>query len=322
VAGWIYALYPQSVLLGASQMREPFLMGAIALATWAVLMLPQQKKASLTVLAGSLAWMFLISSRIAIAAGGVLVVWLVLEQAFRLPPRLQRWSWVMLVLGGIIIALGSWEWLRMSGGWDIKLLKEGSGMIDKRLGELPLVLQLPFVIVYGIAQPVLPAAIADVTLPLRQTISILWAVGWYALAPMLLFALFAVWRAQPEADRRALAWLAISALLWTIISSARGGGDQWDNPRYRTLFLPWMGLLAGWAWQWARQQHNRWLVRVYAVGLVFIAAFTLWYLGRYAHWFGGLYFWYIVVAVVLLSIAIIGGGWWRDHSLTRQREKL
>ncbi|HWQ04875.1 MAG TPA: hypothetical protein VN452_05930 [Longilinea sp.] len=322
VAGWIYALYPQSVLLGASQMREPFLMGSIALASWAVIRFSKMKVVPLVVLAVSLAWMALLSSRIAIAAGGVLLIWLALDWMNKMPPRWQRWSWLVFGLAGILIVAGSWEWLRWSGDWDIKLLQMGSGMIDKRLDELPAALRLPFIIAYGIAQPVLPAALADAALPLRQAISILWAIGWYALAPLLVFALFTVWRAQAESDRRALVWLALSTLLWTVISSARGGGDQWDNPRYRTLFLPWMGLLAGWSWQWARKQHNQWLGRVYAVAMVFIAAFTLWYLSRYAHWFGGLPFWGVVVGVVIISVAIFGGGWWRDRSLTRHREKL
>ena len=195
-------------------------------------------------------------------------------------------------------------------------------MVDKRLGELPEVLRLPFVLAYGVAQPVLPAAVADVTIPLRQAISILWAVGWYALAPLLLFALFAVWRARPTAERLVLVWLALAALLWTLLSALRGGGDQWDNPRYRTIFLPWMGLLAGWAWQWARERGNPWLGRVYALAAVFIGGFMLWYLGRYAGWFGGLPFWNVVVGVVLISAAIVAAGWWRDRSLTRRREKL
>lgn len=322
VAGWIYALYPQSLLLGASQMREPFLMGALALATWAVVRLTGKKWIAIGVLAALLAGAAMISWRIALAGSGVLLAWLVLEQAKRLGPRLQRWGWLALILAGVVIVFASWEWLTASGAWDIKLLQAGSGMVDKRLDELPEVLRLPFILAYGVAQPVLPAAVADATIPLRQTISILWAIGWYALAPLLLFALFAVWRAQPPAERLVLAWLALAALLWTLISALRGGADQWDNPRYRTIFLPWMGLLAGWAWQRAREQRTPWLGRVYALALVFIGGFTLWYLGRYAHWFGGLPFWSVVVGVMALGAAIIAVGWWRDRSLTHRREKL
>ena len=323
VAGWIYVLYPQSVLLGAAQMREPFLMGALALATWAVVRLPERKWTAAGVLAASLAGAALVSWRIALAGGGVLLVWLALDQLKRVEPRVQRWSWVALLLAaGALIAFALREWLSASGAWDIKLLQEGSGMVDKRLGELPEALRLPFILAYGVAQPVLPAAVADVTIPLRQAISILWAVGWYALAPLLLFALFAVWRARPTAERLVLVWLALAALLWTLLSALRGGGDQWDNPRYRTIFLPWMGLLAGWAWQWARERGNPWLGRVYALAAVFIGGFMLWYLGRYAGWFGGLPFWNVVVGVVLISAAIVAAGWWRDRSLTRRREKL
>lgn len=318
-AGWIYALYPQSVLLGASQMREPFLMGLFATATWAVVKIPERRRAAWLVLSGSLAAAALINWRIALAGFGVLLVWVALDLFKNASPRVQRWSWLALILGGGLVALASWQWLGASGAWDIKLLQEGSGMVDRRLEELPAALRLPFVIAYGVAQPVLPAALVDATLPLRQTISILWAVGWYALAPALLFALFAVWRAQPPAERRVLAWLALAALFWTLLSALRGGGDQWDNPRYRTIFLPWMGLLAGWAWQWARERRNPWLGRVYALAAVFIAGFTLWYLGRYARWFGGLPFWYVVAGVVLLSAAILIGGWARDRSLTRSR---
>ena len=83
-----------------------------------------------------------------------------------------------------------------------------------------------------------------------------------------------------------------------------------------------MGLLAGWAWQWARERGNLWLGRVYALAAVFIGGFTLWYLGRYARWFGGLPFWYVVAGVVLLGAAIVAAGWWRDRSLTHRREKL
>jgi len=36
IAAWIFALYPQAIVLSASQMREPFLFGLTAVAFWAV----------------------------------------------------------------------------------------------------------------------------------------------------------------------------------------------------------------------------------------------------------------------------------------------
>ena len=37
LAGWFYTLYPEGMLLGSSQMREPFLVGFFSLGLWAVL---------------------------------------------------------------------------------------------------------------------------------------------------------------------------------------------------------------------------------------------------------------------------------------------
>jgi hypothetical protein len=36
-AGWVFALYPDGIMLGSSQMREPFLIGLACIAFWAVL---------------------------------------------------------------------------------------------------------------------------------------------------------------------------------------------------------------------------------------------------------------------------------------------
>jgi hypothetical protein len=36
-AAWAFALFPDSVLLGSSQMREPFIIGLGCLAFWAIL---------------------------------------------------------------------------------------------------------------------------------------------------------------------------------------------------------------------------------------------------------------------------------------------
>ena len=38
-----------------------------------------------------------------------------------------------------------------------------------------------------------------------------------------------------------------------MLCSARAGGDQWDNPRYRVLFLPFIAIVTAWGWQWSRR---------------------------------------------------------------------
>jgi hypothetical protein len=66
-----------------------------------------------------------------------------------------------------------------------------------------------------------------------------------------------------------------------LVSAYRGGGDQWDNPRYRVAFVIIQVSLAGWVWVRQRQNPDPWLRRVLVgFGLVF-AWFVPWYLRRY-----------------------------------------
>jgi hypothetical protein len=62
-----------------------------------------------------------------------------------------------------------------------------------------------------------------------------------------------------------LAWSTLACVVWILISSARAGGDQWDNPRYRTIFLPWLALICAWGWDYARRMKNPWLWRILVV---------------------------------------------------------
>jgi hypothetical protein len=90
-----------------------------------------------------------------------------------------------------------------------------------------------------------------------------------------------------------------------IIASARAGGDLWDNPRYRTIFLPWLTFITAWAWKY----RGKWLYRLLIMEGIFIAFFTEWYLARY--YFGSwlrMPFWHILMWVAFLSALIIVDG--------------
>ena len=78
--------------------------------------------------------------------------------------------------------------------------------IVKNLGEG---MRMLFITAYGLAQPVLPAVLV-VTRPRssgKPLASCAPAAG-MPLAPFLLYAMFAAWRARPEKERRMLLWLA------------------------------------------------------------------------------------------------------------------
>ncbi len=284
-AGWIFVLYPDSVLLGASQMREPFLIGLTALAFWATLEWSRLgARRAAVILVAALVGMALFSSRVALPAAGVSVLWLWVEQAApRLQGRYRALGWLGLVVAALVMLGLVWAWLSASSQWDLLLTERGSGRVQLALEELGDSFRVPFIIGYGLTQPVLPAAVADSTLPLWKVISIVRALGWYALAPLLLASLVMVWKVRPSRERNALLLVLGVSLVWILISSARAGGDQWDNPRYRTIFIVWLALLAGWAAVWAREHRDVWLWAFVVVELIFLRYFGEWYFSRYFH---------------------------------------
>ncbi|HSV85712.1 MAG TPA: hypothetical protein VLH85_04000 [Levilinea sp.] len=308
LAAWFLVLYPDGIFFGSSQMREPFLLGLSAIAFWGVVAFTHNRRSALLAMGLTLVGIALISSRVALAVLAVIAVWLFLEQ---LAPRSARWrtlGWALLGAGALAILFVSWEWFHDAARWDLMVKELSSGWVQKIVQETGQVIRLPFMVAYGLAQPVLPAAVAVPAIPLWKTIIILRSLGWYLLAPLLIYAFFTVWKA-PGSDRRVLVWLAALVLAWLVISSARAGGDMTDNPRYRSMFLPWMALLAAWGLRHAWLRRDPWLVRWLVVEGIFLAYFTSWYLSRYYHLWARIPFWSMVVQILVLSGLVLSSGW-------------
>jgi hypothetical protein len=322
IAGWILVLYPESVLLGGSQMREPFLISFGAIAFWAVLNWQRSRRISLWVFASSILGLALFSTRVAVVVFGVMAVWFWLEYGISTWKQSRRvLGWALLGVVSVGLILLSWEWFESSASLDLKMTVLNSGIVQKAIEEAGEGLRIPFVIVYGLTQPVLPAAIAEVALPIWKTVVILRALGWYGLVPLLLFGFWRVWKAQPDNERQILVWMSGFIIIWILLSSARGGGDVWDNPRYRTIFLPWMALLAAWAWQWARENRDAWLARLAVAEGIFLLFFTHWYLSRYLRLWRKLPFWQTVAAIIITTILVFGGSWVWDRVREHRRAK-
>jgi len=314
IAGWVMVVYPEAVLMGASQMREPFLIALFAAAFWGLLFWQERRRLSIVTIVLSLLGMVLISWRMGVVITGMLAVWFgldVLAESAR--PLWRRLGLAGGVLGFLLLFGVSWNWLGQAALWDANLTWKGSGMIQWVIEKLSMNWRIPVVTVYGLAQPVLPATIADPAAVVWKILNILRAAGWYALAPFLLYGIFTVWKAPAGRARRVLLWLAAMVGLWVLLSSARAGGDQWDNPRYRVLLLPWMALLAAWAYGFARERHDPWLGRWLAVEGAFLLLFTNWYAVRYAGIGLPLGLPVTALLVVISAIAILGGGWWIDR---------
>ena len=97
--GWIMVLFPESILLGSSQMREPFLITFIAMAFWGVASWAENHRSAVAWLIGSLAGMLLFSPGIAVISIILLAGWIWL----RGKERRIRWWWVAGV--GVIVLL-------------------------------------------------------------------------------------------------------------------------------------------------------------------------------------------------------------------------
>jgi hypothetical protein len=240
------------------------------------------------------------------------------------------WAGALVAVVGLALAIRSWaqleglrgsfsaiviQWWQNAGAtWRLALAASGSDQLQVVLEELPGPARLPFLVAYGLVQPFLPAAIAAPGIPLWKTIAIVRGLGWFALFPLLLYGSVAAVRRNGW--RSLEAYLGLLVWLTAIAASYRAPGYQWDNPRYRTMFLAAQASLAAWAWFSARSARDPWLGRLYVCVGIATAFILSWYLGRY----GGtpsLGLGATIAAAVLATAAFVAACWLRDRRAAR-----
>ena len=340
-AAWIFALYPESILLGSSAMREPYLLTFSAMAFWGFVEWHNAStthsaplRAPLSAVVVGLLGMLLVSPAVALAHLIIFAGWMFFTNERR------SFSWKSLLVFALVFGAGLLflstslnrsgqfdassplgvvnDWLKLSVKWDAYQLERGSGWVQKLFDEMPEWMRLPFVAVYGILQPVLPAAIFEPTNVLWQVIYILRSAGWYALLPALIMSFGVAAGQGSKTNRNVILWLSLLTWTWILLAALRGGGDQWDNPRYRTILFVWESILAGVTWVWWRETRNPWFKRVIGCEVAFLLVFTQWYASRYLHWGGQLPFAIMVGLIVVLWGIILGLGWWLDKKKARR----
>jgi hypothetical protein len=316
LAAWIVALFPDAVILGSSQMREAFLMTLVAATLYGLVRYIQERS-----LPGMI-WVFtaliLMLPFSPPIAGIFLVMFVILALSmdglgvFRQP---RFW----LIIGGIAIvavigiwlaweriapeginnplALVSW-WFRESARWQAYFVKRSSPLIRRIFNTTPDWVNTPILLGYGILQPFLPGALLDQGFPIWKGIAIWRAIGWTLLLPFLLVAPFVLWNVK---DKRRMA-IGLFAAVWMgiLIAAFRSGGDLWDNPRYRVVFISLQAVLAAWVWVVQSSSKNPWLKRA-IIGLgIILLWFIPWYLQR-----SGVLYWPINNVFVTLAFGII-----------------
>ncbi len=328
-AGWVFALYPESVLLGGVAMREPYLLAFSAFCLWGFVSWNQNNDPkSLVWLAVGIAGMLLVSPSVALVTLIILGGWLYFAS------ERGRFPWWAAVVLGIVFVAGLFllssaldrgnlggggplgviqNFIRESFKWNSYKIERESGWVQKLFEEMPGSLQMPFVMIYGVLQPVLPASLIAPTELIWKVIGILRATGWYVLVPALILAWVAGSSPNFGKNRSILLWLSFVVWAWILFTALRGGGDQWDNPRYRTILFMWQAILAGQVWVWWRETRNAWAGRVILMEMVLVLVFTQWYANRYLHIGGQLPFVWMVALILGLWVLIAGWGLWLDR---------
>jgi hypothetical protein len=185
------------------------------------------------------------------------------------------------------VELVSW-WVVKSADWQAHLSERASGWVQKIFDATPPWTHAPMLLVYGVMQPFLPAALSDATgAIIWRGIAIWRAIGWTLLLVFLIYApVRAVRRIDVHAGGNNIRWvLGLSLVVWLgiLIASYRGGGDQWDNPRYREAFAGLQIALVAWVWASQRSRPDPWLRRALVGAGLVLAWFLPWYLRRYIY---------------------------------------
>lgn len=322
IASWVIALFPDSVLLGSSQMREPFLIALACIAFWAMLVWKTAPLRSIIVSLVTLIFACLLS----LPAGGIFIA--ILATTFILEWSLGQTRSVLRFMGLSVLALfflgaiaAGWMWLRSTLYFDSYRSMMQSGWIQDLMRTYGDRWMIPFTSVYGLMQPVLPAALVDPAQPIWQTIAIFRALGWFVILPFLFFGFFSVWKTKPTDSKWLLMLLNLVFLFWVMIASMRAGGDQWDNPRYRYMLLPFMAILIAWSFELFQKTHSPWLWRWVAVFGEFFLFFMNFYINRYVNIGTNIPLFKMIALIIGIAVIILAGGLVWD-SAKRKSKKL
>lgn len=333
-SGWIFALYPESVLLGMSAMREPYLLAFSAFALWGFVgWQDSQERKHLLWLALGIAGMLLVSPSIALVTLVIFGGWMYF---IRERSRISWWAVAVVVIvfvAGLFLLSSAVDrqgnisaatpfgvinnFIRESLKWNFYRIEAGSGWVQKLFEEMPAWMRLPFVMIYGVLQPVLPAILIAPTTIIWKIIGILRSLGWYALVPALILSFTASAGSSGEKKRKLWLWISLVVWGWILFTALRGGGDQWNNPRYRTILFLWQAVLAGYVWVWWRETRNAWFPRVVAMEAMLVFVFGQWYANRYLHIGIQLPFPIMIAVIFGFWLLIAGWGIWHDRAKSR-----
>jgi hypothetical protein len=225
LAGWLFALYPESLLLGSSQMREAIVIPATAIAFYGLTEIQSKRKPGWLWLVGSALIIFPIQPLAGFVSFAILLgIWILDPGTMQASRKRQT----ILVIFLLPYCSSSCCWstpspacrhcreeiidrLRLVPSINFQVVTErSSGMVQSLLDSLGEQWRWLIVLVYGIAQPVLPAIVGDPSAAwIMRIIGFLRAAGWYTLALFLVYGTLGAFHSREVARRLQLIWIGV-----------------------------------------------------------------------------------------------------------------
>jgi hypothetical protein len=305
----IFSFYPDAVLFSASQMREPILLGISACLFWIIHKQKIKIWNRFALFSLFTIFLLLISLKIGIFIIFSFLIWM-LFQPYRKQIKVLNSKIIILpVIVIVIIALFfSSKWILEAGKWDALLLERNSGFVQYIVSIIGSRYRLLFASIYGLFQPVLPAALIEPSKLFWKILNSLRALGWYLMIPILVYGIVYFFRENEKFKKFEYLFIWSFSVFWIMLSSIRAGGDMWDNPRYRLSFLIFIAYIIGVAFYHGWKTKDHWLTRIFIAELVFVLFFLQWYISRYTGLFENLTFFQMVfVLSIIFGIILITG---------------
>ena len=306
IAAWVLALYPETMLLGSSQMREAYVMTFAAMAFYGLTIYIHRKEpVGVWWLVVSLLLCMLFSppsvAMLVIALLMLAFGLLITRPSAKTLSTLQRLSrfktlWLVFIIIILLTIIGLWLswgqiapkgitniwgwWFRKATTYQFFLSHQDSGWLQREFRKLPDLLHFPALVFYGILRPFLPAAIVGYSNPVWYGIALWRSLGWTFFLLSIIYATLRLWLPPSLPKERRLFLFIVCLIVWLgiIIATYRGGGDDWDSPRYRVMFVSLQVGLVGWGWSEIKRDSLRCLA---IATIFFLAWFFPWYIRRY-----------------------------------------
>ena len=302
-------------------MREPLLLGLSGILFWIVHHRTFNLFNRLSIFALISVILLLISLKIGLFIVFTFFIWMIFQPYSQQYKILKSKLIVIPIVCFTIIALYfSYNWILEAGKWDALLLERSSGFVQYIVSIIGERYRLLFAALYGLFQPVLPAALIEPSKLFWKILNSLRATGWYLIIPALLYGLVYMFREKDKHLKFEFVFIWFLSVFWIILSSIRAGGDMWDNPRYRLSFLLFITFAVSQSFSYGWKTKDHWFKRILLAEAIFVLFFLQWYISRYTNIFENLPFFQMVIVLVVIFMIIIFTGIWTELRLERKRK--